>query len=86
MTAPAAAPVPMPTALAPVPMPTAPVPSAPVPMPAAPAPAPYPQILTPAAPVVAKTMTAKANGVTYDQYVAAGWTDDMLVSEGLMLR
>lgn len=36
----------------------------------------------PAAPV--HTMTAAANGVTYDQYKAAGWSDEQMISGGLL--
>ena len=53
--------------------PQTPVPPAP---PAAPAPAP-----------VALVMTAAANGVTYEQYMATpGWTDEMLIAQGLAIR
>jgi hypothetical protein len=49
--------------------------------------APAPQFLqvpaAPAAPV--KQMTALANGVPYEAFVAKGWTDAMLVANGLML-
>lgn len=31
-----------------------------------------------------KVMTAAANGATYEQYVQAGWTDAMLLANGLM--
>ena len=56
----------------------APAPAAPVaPAPAAPA---------PAAPV-ALQMTAAANGVTYEQYMATpGWTDQMLLDQGLAIK
>ena len=37
----------------------------------------------PAAPV--RQMTAAANGVTYEQYIGAGWNDAQLVAGGLML-
>ena len=48
------------------------------------APAPYPQILNaPASPVW--VMTHLANGVTYDQYKAAGWTDEQMISGGLVV-
>jgi len=46
----------------------------------------YPQILTPPVPAVANTLTEKANGATYEQLIAAGWTDDLLVRHGMMLR
>lgn len=82
--------VPLPTAgFAPQPTPTpAPV-VAPVQTPApvvAPvvAPAPQPAVLAPA-PAVAKTLTAKANGATYEQFVAQGWTDALLVQHGYMV-
>jgi hypothetical protein len=52
--------------------------SAPAPvMPSAPAPAP-----APAAPV--RAMLPAANGVTYEAYIAAGWTDTQLVASGYM--
>lgn len=46
-------------------------------------PAPVAAPPVPAAPV--RQMTAAANGATYEQYVAAGWTDAQLVANGLML-
>lgn len=63
---------------APAPAPTFPgqvpaAPAAPVP-PAPPAPAAPQHMMTPA-----------ANGVTYEAYKAAGWTDDALIQNGLML-
>jgi hypothetical protein len=30
-------------------------------------------------------MTAKANGATYEQMIAANWTDALLIQEGYML-
>jgi hypothetical protein len=40
----------------------------------------------PAAPV-ALQMTAAANGVTYEAYMATpGWTDQMLLDQGLAIR
>lgn len=40
----------------------------------------------PAAPVPpAKTMTAKAAGQTYDQFIMAGWTDSALIAEGYLI-
>lgn len=47
---------------------------------------PHPAILTPPAPPAApvKTLTARANGATYEQYIAAGWTDIQLIQEGLL--
>lgn len=80
-----------------VPTPSAPVPGAPAPIPVMPntgfvqMPPPVPQAPAapmapppaPAAPV--RQMTAAANGVTYEAYVAAGWSDAQLVQNGLML-
>lgn len=69
---------------------------APAPAPA-PSPTPNPAFLQvpppvapPAAPPVppavpVRQMTALANGATYDQMVAAGWTDDLLVQHGMMV-
>jgi len=37
----------------------------------------------PVAPV--RQMTAAANGVTYEAYVAAGWSDAQLVQNGMMM-
>lgn len=89
--APGVAPAPLPHAGS-VPMPSAPVPGAPAPIPVMPnagfVQVPPPAALmapppAPAAPV--RQMTAAANGVTYDAYVAAGWSDAQLVQNGLML-
>lgn len=56
--------------------PQAPTPAAPPATPSAPPPAP-----------VALQMTAKANGVTYEQYMATpGWTDEMLIEQGLAIK
>lgn len=90
--------IPMPGA-APVGIPSVPgsvpaIPGAPVGIPSAPAvpvvpnvnftqvppPAPAP---APAAPV--HQMTAAANGLSYESYIAAGWTDALLVQHGMML-
>lgn len=50
----------------------------------APAPAPYPQILdVPSMAPPARQMTPKAQG-TYEQYIAQGWTDALLIQHGLM--
>jgi hypothetical protein len=52
---------------------------------------PHPQFLqvptVPAVPAVpvGRTLTAKANGATYEQLVASGWTDELLRANGLML-
>ena len=48
-----------------------------------PAPAPMAPPAAPSIPV--RQMTAAAQGVTYDAYVAAGWSDAQLVQNGLML-
>lgn len=57
-------------------------PSAPTP----PAPPVPPAPSAPAAPV-ALQMTAAANGVTYEQYMATpGWTDQMLLDQGLAIK
>lgn len=80
--APAAAPMAAPAA-APAYAPPA-APAAPMAAPAvAPAYAPPAPPAAPAAPV--RQMTAAANGVTYEAYKAAGWSDEALVSNGLML-
>ncbi len=60
---------------APVGIPQVPVAAAPL------APPPPP----PAAPVVAaRQMTALANGATYEQFRAGGWTDEQLIANGMM--
>jgi hypothetical protein len=55
---------------------------------------PHPGFLTPGAapppappmpPAPARQMTAAANGVTYEAYIAAGWTEQQLRENGLML-
>lgn len=48
---------------------------------------PAPDFLNPPppAPAQVKQMTAKAGGATYEQFVAQGWTDEMLVREGYMV-
>lgn len=95
---PVAAPVPVPVVSAP-PAYTPPAPTPPV-LPAAP-PAPHYPILGAGAPATVppisavpvpvpppapvRQMTAAAGGASYDQLIAAGWTDEMLRSNGLML-
>ena len=74
--APAPAAAPVAPAPAPSPAPAAPAP-APAPAPAAPAPAPAP---APAG----RQMTAAATA-TYEAYKAAGWSDEALIQNGLML-
>ena len=43
-------------------------------------------IVTPPPPPPAKVMTPAANGVTYEAYSAAGWTDEMLIANGLLSK
>lgn len=43
-------------------------------------------IVTPPPPPPAKVMTPAANGVTYEAYIAAGWTDEMLIANGLLSK
>lgn len=72
----------------------APAYTAPAPVPAAAPVQPYPPILTPpgapAAPVAppaappAKVMLPAAQGASYDQMIAAGWTDALLIQHGMM--
>lgn len=67
------------------PMPSAPAPGAPAPIPVTPNPG-FVQVPPPPAPVApVRQMTAAAQGVTYEAYVAAGWSDAQLVQNGLML-
>ena len=86
--APAFAPAPPAPAFAPAPPAPAfaPAPPAPAFAPAPPAPpvavAPNPAILNVPAP---RQMTALANGATYEQMVALGWTDAALIQNGYML-
>ena len=76
-----------------VPMPSAPVPGAPAPIPVTPnpgfvqvpPPAPAPMAPPPAPSIPVRQMTPAAQGVTYESYVAAGWSDAQLVQNGLML-
>jgi hypothetical protein len=70
------------------PAPVAPAPAAPTaaPVQAAPAPMAPPAAPAPATPAPLQ-MTAKANGVTLEQYLATpGWTEDMLIEQGLAIR
>lgn len=49
---------------------------------------PHTQILAAAPPPAAppaRMMTAKAGGLTYEQYIAAGWTDALLIQHGMMV-
>ena len=78
----------------PVPGATPPVPGAtPAPLvapaPVAASPAPQAAPSPPSAPAAtispSRTMTAAANGQTYEAFIASGWTDDQLVSHGYMV-
>lgn len=90
--APGVAPAPLPQGGF-APMPSAPVPGAPAPIPVTPnpgfvqvpPPAPAPMAPPAAPPIPVRQMTAAANGVTYEAYVAAGWSDAQLVQNGMML-
>lgn len=62
----------------------------PNPIPATPAVSPAPPVVAgaPTPPVMtspSKRMTPAANGVTYEAYTAAGWTDAQLIANGLMV-
>jgi len=59
-----------------------PPPAAPMMPPAAPN-VPVVPVAPPAAPV--RQMTAAANGVAYEAYIAQGWTDALLVQHGMMI-
>lgn len=71
------------------PTPSGPVPGAPAPIPVMPntgfvqVPPPAPAPMAP--PPVVRQMTATAQGIPYESYVAQGWTDAQLVQNGLML-
>jgi hypothetical protein len=71
-----------PVAVQPQPAIMQPVAAAPVAMPVMPAPAAMPMPVAAAAP--ARQMTAKANGFSYEQLIAAGWTDANMIAQGLM--
>lgn len=76
-------PVPTPTVPAAAAVPPVPAAVPPVPAAAAVPPVPYPPITSvPAAPV-ARAMSAKAGGATYEQLIAAGWTDVTLAQHGM---
>jgi hypothetical protein len=86
-------PLPMGASTIPVAQMSAPVPVNPVPVVMPPVavaaaivpPAPYPAILTPVAPAVGRTMQPKAQGATYEQLIASGWTDELLLAHGMMV-
>lgn len=83
--APPAAPVVAAPVPAYVPPPVAAAPAAPVPVPVA----PHTAILTPPAPPVApvapaRVMLPAAQGATYEQMIANGWNDALLIQHGMM--
>lgn len=79
------APAATPPAPAPVAAPAAPTPAAPPPAPiASPSEAPPPPHDGFIAAAVGPQMTAKANGVSYDKMIAAGWTDATLKEHGYL--
>lgn len=80
---PGVAPAPLPQGGS-VPMPYAPAPGAPAPIPVTPNPG-FVQVPPPAPVAPVRQMTAAAQGVTYEAYVDAGWSDAQLVQNGLML-
>lgn len=45
---------------------------------------PNPAFTAPPPPPAGKVMTAKAAGATYEQYIAQGWTDALLIQHGFM--
>jgi hypothetical protein len=59
-------------------------PAAFTPPPSVEAPAPYPQILNAPPSPSTRVMTPKANGITYEQYKQAGWTDEQMIVEGVL--
>lgn len=89
------APPAQPAAAAPPPVPVYPNPGfvqlpPPNPIPVTPAVSPAPPVVAgaPTPPVMtspSKRMTPAANGVTYEAYTAAGWTDAQLIANGLMV-
>lgn len=86
-----AAPLPAPTPVTPPPVPTpavpTPAPAVPVPAtpsPTSPPPAPYDGFIPGAPAAPARTMLPAANGFTYEQLIATGWTDAQLIAQGMM--
>lgn len=75
------------------PMPSAPVPGAPAPIPVmpnpgfvqVPPPAPAPMAPPPATVAPVRQMTAAAQGIPYESYIAQGWDDALLVQHGMMM-
>ena len=73
------------------PTPSVPVPGAPAPIPVTPnpdfvqVPPPAPMAPPPAPVAPVRQMTAAAQGIPYESYIQQGWTDAMLVQNGLML-
>lgn len=89
---PGAAPAPLaPAGFAP--MPSAPAPVAPAPIPVTPnpgfvqvpPPAPAPMAPPPAPVIPVRQMTAAAQGIPYESYIAQGWNDALLVQHGMMM-
>ena len=73
------------------PTPSVPVPGAPAPIPVTPnpgfvqVPPPAPMAPPPAPVAPVRQMTAAAQGIPYESYIAQGWNDALLVQNGLML-
>lgn len=76
---------PAPQAAAPMSPPTQAAP-APAPVAAAPAPVPPPAAPAAPAPVTGLQMTAAAQGATYESMIAAGWTDETLLAQGMAIK
>lgn len=73
------------TAVAPSPAPAPSAPTAtPSPTSVAPPPPPPAHVAAPPAPPAGPTMLPAANGASYEQMIAAGWTDDTLRAHGMM--
>ena len=70
---------------APAPLAAAPAAAAPYPPATSAPPAPPSAPVATASPTSGPQLTAAANGSTYEQLIAAGWTDDTLRQHGLML-
>lgn len=52
--------------------------------PSLPTPAPYREILNPPTAPLPKKMTAKAQGIPYEDYIKNGWTEALLIQHGYM--
>lgn len=79
---PGVASLPQPAAAAALPPPVVAAPAPVMPQPAAVMPPPNPAFLQ--VPTAPPALTAKANGATYEQFIAQGWTDDMLRQHGYL--